>query len=98
MEFRRFNPKLYGDPDDQDQHGPVRAAVQARSGWPRRDGEVLEVMGMVGLLRQCSDPRADDFPGGFHLASLSTLAHTGHEIRPKTSTVRHSSPGISAPG
>ena len=32
MEFGDFNHGPYGDPDDQDEHGPVRASGQARSG------------------------------------------------------------------
>ena len=32
VEFGDFNHGPYGDPDDQDEHGPVRASGQARSG------------------------------------------------------------------
>ena len=32
VEFADFNPGLHGDPDDQDEHGPVRTSGQARSG------------------------------------------------------------------
>ena len=47
MEFGDFNHGPYGDPDDQDEHGPVRASGQARSGRPASRGIAEAVLQLI---------------------------------------------------
>ena len=85
VEFRRFNHEPHGDPDDQDQHGLVRASGQARSGRlaSRSIAEAVlqlimeaDVYGLIGAGRHERSGERTTWRNGYRERALDTRLGT----------------------